>query len=338
MSVNIVEYQLPQLKNFFLENVEVKSNALAGNRLKDPSLRYNPIMTPKSFSEDKLPLVVILAGFTGNGPKYLGERSFEDNMAQQIDSCFSEGEAPEALYLFVDAWSKFGGSQFINSKLAGNYEDYIVHELISGVKDCYPVDSSKVCVMGVSSGGYGALHLGSKYPEVFPYVAALAPDSYFESCYLPDIYKAAPFLAKHKTFKAISQQLDEGRVLRRRDGHSILNAIGMAICYSPKEKGMGFDIPINIQTGELDSKIWKRWKSFDPVQFLAKRSKNTQKLKKLYLEVGIKDQFHLYFGARQIKRILKESKVKLHYNEFDGTHFDFAERRPALWSFLNKIW
>ena len=42
-------------------------------------------------------------------------------------------KAPEALYVFVDALT-FGGSQFINSSGTGQYQDYILKELVSAVK------------------------------------------------------------------------------------------------------------------------------------------------------------------------------------------------------------
>lgn len=332
----VEDFQLLELEHFTLEQIRVDSKALKGNPLKDPSSRVNPVMVPKSFTSKKLPVVFILAGFTGNGPKYLGPRSFEQNMAEQIDDGVESSKAPKALYVFVDAFSFWGGSQFINSPAVGNYEDYLVKELYQEVLDNYPVDTKKVMVMGVSSGGYGALHLASKYPSKFTYCAALAPDSYFETCYLSDIYKASPYLLG-KSYYELKSLHKAGKILGRRDGHSILNAIGMTACYSPVSKSK-LDWPIDLKSGLENKSVWKKWKSNDPVIFLKKRMNKFKQLKGIYLEVGVRDQFHLYFGARQMHQLMKDEKCKHHYSEFNGTHFDFAERRPILWEWLAKKW
>lgn len=331
----VEDFQLLELDNFSLEQLRIESKALKGNPLGDPYKRVNPVMIPNSFKKD-LPVVFILAGFTGNGPKYLGPRSFEPNMAEQIDEAVSKGKAPKAIYVFVDAFSFWGGSQFLNSKAVGNYEDYLVDELYEEVLEYYPVNKKKIMLMGVSSGGYGALHLASKYPNKFSYCAALAPDSYFETCYLSDVYKASPYLLG-KSYSDLKALHKRGKILSRRDGHGILNAIGMTACYSENMKNK-IKWPIDLKTGLIDKEQWKNWKSNDPVVFLKKRMNKFKKLKGIYLEVGTRDQFHLYFGARQMHQILKESKCRHHYNEFDGTHFDFAERRPVLWEWLVKKW
>lgn len=332
----IEDFQLLNLKNFYLEQVRVKSAALKKNPLGDSPEKVSPVMVPKSFSGKKLPVVFVLAGFTGNGPKYLGPRSFEPNMAEQIDGGVSNDKAPKAIYVFLDAFSFWGGGQFINSVGVGNYEDYFVKEVYPEIAREYPINEKKVMIMGVSSGGYGALHLCSKFPKLFPYCAALAPDSDFETSLLGDIYKSSPFLLG-KSYAELKRLHRQDKILSRRDGHSILNAIGMTACYSAKSAHR-LEWPINLKTGERDLKVWKKWQAHDPVYFLPKREKKLKELKALYLEVGVRDQFHLYFGARKMHDYFKKAKIRHHYNEFNGTHFDFAERRPILWEWIHKKW
>lgn len=336
----INEFQWPVLENFVLKSVKIESQCLKGNPWKDSSTRYNPILIPLVHLEkpqQKLPLVVVLSGFGGNGPKYLADKGFEQNFVQQLDSCVSHRKAPECFYLFVDAWTFWGGSQFINSKGMGAYQDYITEELLPTVLSNLPVDPERVCVTGVSSGGYGALHLGSAFPELFPYVAAMAPDSYFETCYLGDVYTSVPFITKHKGIKGLIDQHRQGKIVSRKEGFPVLNTICMALCYSPKGEH-DFELPIDLVTGELRESVWRKWKAHDPVEFLKERKSSTKKWQKAYLEVGTRDNFNLFFGARQIAEILKKASVSLDYGEFDGTHFDFHERRPELWSWLQQEW
>jgi enterochelin esterase-like enzyme len=336
----ISEFQWPALENFILKSVVIDSKVLQNNPWNDSTVRHNPILVPQKHLENPgklLPLVVVLSGFGGNGPKYLADKGFEKNFVQQLDACVSDRKAPECFYLFVDAWTVWGGSQFINSKGMGRYEDYVTQELLPMVLNNLPVDRTKVCVTGVSSGGYGALHLGSAHPDLFTHVAAMAPDAFFETCYLGDVYTSVPYIVKHKGVKGVLNQHQQGKVTSRKDGFPILNAICMALCYSPTGDG-DFDLPVDLETGELRESIWKKWKAHDPVIFLKERKAATQKWQKCYLEVGTRDNFNLFFGARHVRDILTKNSVALDYQEFDGTHFDFNERRPELWAWLAHEW
>ncbi|WP_413613302.1 alpha/beta hydrolase [Bdellovibrio sp. HCB-110] len=327
------------VEHFQIETLKIESALLKNNPLKDPTSRFNALLIPRS--EGPWPVVVVLSGFSGNAPYYFNPKFHEQNAVQVIDQCFSRGEAPEALYVFVDALTSWGGSQFINSAATGNYEDYIMQELIPAVKEHYPV-SHKVsdwCVTGGSSGGYGSLHLGSKHPEVFGYIGAIAPDSFFEASLLPELYQALPLWEKYKEsgLRAL-EELRNGKLMKMRNWHTIVNAFGMAACYSAKGTHGDFQFPIDTHTGEKIPGIWQNWLAKDPLHFLPERIENLKKLSGLYLDCGSKDNFHLQYGSRQISKILKSHHVLHEYVEFDGNHFDIGERRPEVWKWLTAQW
>jgi enterochelin esterase family protein len=52
-------------------------------------------------------------------------------------------------------------------------------------------------VLGKSSGGYGAMVLGMRHPDVFQALACHSGDMYFEYCYQADFPKAVDILRKH---------------------------------------------------------------------------------------------------------------------------------------------
>ena len=82
MSHMLEEYSIPSLKNFRLRNLRIESKHLKNNPLKDSNIKTSVIMEP--LEKGPHPVVFVLAGFTGNGPKYLGLRSFEENMADAV--------------------------------------------------------------------------------------------------------------------------------------------------------------------------------------------------------------------------------------------------------------
>lgn len=72
---------------------------------------------------------------------------------------------------------KMKGSFYVNSPHSGNYADYIARDVVAHVDRTYRTvaDPGHRAVSGVSMGGYGAMHLGITFPDVFGAVASLAP-------------------------------------------------------------------------------------------------------------------------------------------------------------------
>lgn len=340
----------PPMKNFTIETLTIQSRSLKNNPLNDPSERRNPVLVPlagrpghhssSGKTHSALPLIFLLSGFGGNGSKNIADKGFEKNTAQLIDDLVTAKAAPRAVYVFVDAWTTWGGSQFLNSSAVGHYEDYFVKELLPAVQEAFHTDSSRVALIGASSGGYGSLHLSSTYPQSFPYAAALAPDSDFAMSYKEDILKAAPLAAKH-TPRELLERHRNGEILKLKNGFSILNALAMSAIYSPVKSpktkpSADFMFPLNLEIGEWDPQIFKSWLAKDPLHFLPKRRKNLAELKGLFIEAGNQDEFHLYFGARKIHKILNELEIKHHFHEFKGGHFEMNSPRARALQWLQK--
>ena len=94
---------------------------------------------------------------------------------------------------------------------------------------------------------------------------------------------------------------------------------------------------VDLETGEVQSKLWKSWLEKDPTRFLNKR-KAALKGKTIYLDVGKYDNYSLQFGTRQIAKLLKKQKVKTIYGEFSGTHRGLSKRRLIALQWLKKVW
>lgn len=324
-----------ETKNFKVETLKIESQCLKNNPLKDPSVRFNPLLVPHG--EGPWPVVLVLGGFIGNSPYYFNGKFNEQNTVQLLDQAFARGEAPEALYVFVDAMTTWGGSQFINSAAVGNYEDYIVEEIVPALQKHFAVSphAHEWCVMGGSSGGYGALHLASKHPHIFGVCAAIAPDSFFEASLLKDLYEAMPVWEKYQSGLRALEELRNGKLTKIRNWHTLLNAFGMSACYAPSGEHGDFQYPLN-KNGEKISEIWKLFLEKDPLHFLPKRLTALKKLHAIYLDVGTKDQFNLQYGSRQISAFFKKENIVHDYVEFDGNHFDIGERRPEVWKWLSS--
>lgn len=323
-------------ENFILNTLIVESESLKKNPTEDPYIRHNLVLCPKKITKDT-PVVIYLSGFSGDGWKNFSFNRFESNTSQDIDLWTTESLIPPALYVFVNAWTKWGGSQFINSNGFGNYENYIIHDLIFEIKKQYSEisESKNWIVFGGSSGGYGALHLGTRYPNLFQKIVALAPDSLFEVSLLPEIYKFLPYIQEIGGFSEFEKKYKEGLLKYSHEVlFGILNFVAMTYCYAPvlpsAEENPYFLMPIK-DNGDVNEVVWQEWLKHDPVRFLPFRHNEIEKLKSIRIYTGHKDEHGLQYGSRKIVEILKTMNVDFLYQELAGTHRSLgAFRKQAL--------
>jgi enterochelin esterase family protein len=161
--------------------------------------------------------------------------------------------------------------------------------------------------------------------------AALAPDSFFEASALPEIWTAMPVIQKLGGIEGARSELKAGKL----KNHTVLNAIAMGLCYAAA--GDGVEWPIDQVTGAVLPDAWKRWKAHDPIEFLQERRESVANLTRVLIDCGTRDQFHLQYGSRQIRKVLEDIGVPVDYSEFEGGHFDLRERRPLVWKWLKGI-
>jgi enterochelin esterase-like enzyme len=96
-------------------------------------------------------------------------------MVEKIDKEIRDGKIPPFLVVLVQGLPHV---RYINSKDGTRpVEDVIIKDLIPHVDSTYRTVPSRSgrAIEGMSMGGYGALRLGFKYPDLFGAVSALAP-------------------------------------------------------------------------------------------------------------------------------------------------------------------
>ncbi len=302
-----------------------ESEVLNGNPLGDPHVRDLFVYLPPGYSagEDHYPTVLCLTGFTGRGKMLLNDNAFSPNLAERMDKLIASGKIRPMIAVMPDCFTCYGGSQYINSTATGRYEDYISQEIVAAVDSNFRTiaDRNARAVMGKSSGGYGSLIMGLRHADVFGLVCSTAGDAYFEYCYPADFPKA---------FRSIKG--DPNAFMKRfwaeekkeNDFHAALNTIGMSACYSPN--GTGFNLPFDLETGEIRPDIWQRWLEHDPVRLVEKYVENLKSLKLLYLDAGTKDEFALDIGSRVLSKKLRDHGIPHIHEEFDDGHFGISYR------------
>ena len=167
------------------------SRVLKNNPLKDPYKRELLIYFPPSYrkSNKRYPVVYLIAGFTGFGKMNMNLSAYSENIQQRLDRLIRTKKIEEMIVVMPDCFTKYGGSQYVNSAATGKYEDYLIKEIVPYIDKNFRTipKSGARCIIGKSSGGYGAMWLAMRHPDVFGLMATHSGDSAFEYCYMKDI-------------------------------------------------------------------------------------------------------------------------------------------------------
>lgn len=174
----------------------ITSNALQGNLLGDPEVRWVFVYTPPRYSDveearTKYPVLFLLHGYGGN------ETTFRDvyNLKEMADDLINRGEVRPMIIVMPDGSNQLGGSFYSNSVVqpanlpyTGHYQDYIVDDLLTFVDTTFRVIFNKSgqqilrdttykwnrAISGHSMGGYGAFKIALDYDSVFSSVSAMS--------------------------------------------------------------------------------------------------------------------------------------------------------------------
>jgi S-formylglutathione hydrolase FrmB len=148
----------------------VECNSLPSKILARP-VNYCVILPP-GYDADKtrkFPVLYFFHGLGDNEQMFIHAGGFN-----LVEDLWERGELAE----FLVATPNAGTSFYINSRDGKErYEDFLVQEFLPGIESRYRTRPGRAhrAVSGVSMGGYGALHLAFRHPQLFSSVSAHSP-------------------------------------------------------------------------------------------------------------------------------------------------------------------
>ncbi|GAB3946741.1 alpha/beta hydrolase family protein [Spirosoma harenae] len=150
--------------------ITVKSNAI--HRRADLTVYYPN--QAKDLSD--IPLVILLHGVYGSHWSWVAQ----GHVHQTAQALISTGQI-RPMVLVMPSDGLYGdGSGYVPHR-EDNYENWIMEDVIDVVREQFPdiTVSSPVFITGLSMGGFGALRLGAKYPQVFQGFSGLSSITHF---------------------------------------------------------------------------------------------------------------------------------------------------------------
>jgi len=150
-----------------MREIEIESTALRG---KGKCSIYLP-PDYENNRKKKYPVVYYLHGMGDNHKTWLDGEQEMDRMATLL---IERGEIIPVILVAPDGGRGFWSNFFDGSVL---YEDWVVQELKNYIEKNYRVLKGRknTVIAGVSMGGYGALKIAMRHPELYGLVCAISP-------------------------------------------------------------------------------------------------------------------------------------------------------------------
>jgi len=132
------------------------------------------IFLPPSYqgSDETYPVIYFLHGLFNDHTSWTD--SEYGNIPAQVERLMVDGTIPEMILVHPN-----GGRSFYTNYHDGRlrYEDFVVEELVAHVEGTYRARAGRKnrAVAGTSMGGYGALKIAMKHPDVYAAVVAQSP-------------------------------------------------------------------------------------------------------------------------------------------------------------------
>ena len=188
--------------------IVIPAPSLAGNLLGDPAQQRLSVYLPPGYdssTDKRYPVLYLLHGFTGTNRTWMIDPDSPANEPvadsrdgnyqhagmierKRLDSIIAAGVVPELIIVAPNGRNAYKHSFYVNSPVTGNWEDYIVEDVVNYVDANYRtlLSASSRGIVGHSGGGNGALFLAMRHADVFGSVYAMAP------CCLGPMYSLPP--------------------------------------------------------------------------------------------------------------------------------------------------
>lgn len=303
-----------------VERIKVHGKGLEGNLVGDSPDRDVSVYLPPSYktnAERRYPVVYLLHGFTDSDAKLYGFEQHWMNLPDVLNQAFAGGNRPEMIFVTPNAFTRFQGSMYSSSATTGNWEDFVAKELVSYIDKNYrtiPQAASRG-LAGHSMGGYGAMRIGQKYPEVFSSLYLLSP------CCLEPSSNVPQDSAAQARLQAVRTQAD----LEKADFFTKAT-FASAAAWSPNPQKPPFYVDLPLENGQVQPMVLAKWTANRPLASIDQYIFNIRKLKALAFDAGADDK-GIAASIKELDKVLDSYGIKHSYEEYDGDHINRVAER-----------
>lgn len=287
------------------ERITVHGASLEGNLEGDSPDRGVIVYLPPSYAASKArryPVLYALHGYSINNEKWSGEI----RTPQTIEGAFATGTR-EMIVVLPDAQTLHNGSMYSNSVTTGNWEDFISHDLVAYVDAHYRTiaDRASRGIAGHSMGGYGAVRIAMRHPDVFSVFYAMSP------CCMSPRGAPAPEMGKRIEEAAKAVQSASLDFLAR-------TTLASAAAWSPNPKAPPLYLDLPTKDGVPQPSVLARWAANSPLAMADQYVASLRRYAAIGLDVGDRDGLRIDTG--ELHRILDSYGIANTFEIYSGDH------------------
>lgn len=300
----------------------VYSKSLEGNYLGDSPDRAVAIYLPPDYEENvqkHYPVIYLLHGYTLDERDWLKDGRLGMDIKLILDGLIGQKKIQPMIVVMPNGYNKYQGSWYTNSSVIGNWEDYIVVDVVEYIDSTYRTLARRESrgIAGLSMGGTGAFKLAMKHPDVYCAVFSLSAGfiSFEHSIMGPD-YKPYLINAANETDPARFNSLYS----------KVRVAIASAAAFAPNKNRFPYygDFPVD-SNGALIDTNWTKWLQHDAYTMISSYANNLLQLDSIWVECGTNDD--LYTSNKMISQALDSEGIVHTWDEFLGGHIDRVGQR-----------
>ncbi|HXD30345.1 MAG TPA: alpha/beta fold hydrolase [Pyrinomonadaceae bacterium] len=309
----------------------IDAPSLKGNLLGDPSNQKFSVYLPPSYdiaTAKRYPTLYLLHGFLRDNTDWTTTGLYQGLKLQTLmDDMIKSGKIHELIVVAPNAYNAYGGSFYTNSPVTGNWEDYISRDLVQYVDSNYRTMARAESrgIAGHSMGGYGAIWLAMKHPDVFSVVYGLSP------CCLGFEGDFSDKTGWPSTLRLTSK--DQLKIPPLSVESFYQDAfVALAASFSPNPQRPPFfaDFPYQEREGHLveNPEVFARWRSHMPLYTIDENKANLMKLRGIFFDYGTKEEFsHVKIASQLFSKGLAERNIPHGLEVYDGTHVSKIRER-----------
>ena len=340
-----------------LLELKIPSPSLKGNLLGDPTEQPVYVYLPPGYegSTKRYPTLYLLHGFTSNSSVWINGQYQGMKLQTLMDDSIKNGKVREMIVVAANGSNAYKGSFYTNSAVTGNWEDFIIRDLVNYVDTKYrtiPQAESRG-IAGHSMGGYGSIMLAMKHPEIFGAVYALSPCCLAMEADMSEANSAWPGVLQLTS----RDQLNVTPRSFAQFYHSAFIALSAALSPNPNRPPFFVDFPFEPKSGvcnppaegklltnapcvQKNEAVYAKWRSNLPVYVADANKENLKKLRGIFIDYGEKEEFeHIRTGVKLLSKTFSELNIPHQFEIYaDGDHGSLIRQRmeTRLLPFFNE--
>jgi enterochelin esterase-like enzyme len=312
-----------------IEQVTVHGKSLEGNLEGDSPDRQVSVYLPPSYAVDqkrRYPVVYLLHGYTGRDDTFTSRLAKLQEIAGRLAA--AQGFS-DPIVVTPNAFTLHKGSMYSNSPTIGNWESFIAQDLVTFIDGRYRTIAARISrgLGGHSMGGYGALRIGMKRPDVFSSLYLMS-----SCCLTPTTNPQSETMTRAEEIRTREQAEEAARA----PGFGPSVHLASAAAWSPNPNNPPLYLDLPVKDGKVRPDILAKWAANAPIATLEQYASNLHKLYAIAIDIGTKDG--LLASNRQLHEAMTRLRIPHAYEEYDGDHTDKVGERleRSVLTFFSK--